>query len=368
MASIPIGSGLGISIASTGSTKSAAEWSRGIAPSDIAALWFANVTFPISSATCDAYSLAEASAGTTTGRATRSFALPTSVGGTPHGLSVRSDAILLTTSEQAGAPNPVNFYESVFVISPSASGNLTEGDVTRVLSGELFGGTQSMRAVGTFDDGSIVLASGTGFITHVTLAQLLENDWSELPPIWNANRSLGFDCVTVPNSHRVWLRNLDDLLLYDLDSPTGAILPIKNAKGSNFGVFGGFMAMSAEGGLHVVRELANSMDVAYFAPALLNALTPTQSNPAPTRVMTSPEFPPNYDDGVSIYAIDTDAAGGAWIGEYRWDSTGEVRALHFSVDALDEGGSQMPDRIITRPSGPFFSICRHAPGYGLYQR
>jgi hypothetical protein len=335
---------------------------------DTAALYFANVTFPISSATCDAYSITESTAAATSGRAERTFALPASVGGTPHGLSVRSDAILLTTSEQAGAPNPINFYESVFVLSTSASGNLAEGDVTRVLSGELFGGTQSMRAVGTFDDGSIVLASGTGFITHVTLAQLIENDWSELPPIWNANRSLGFDCVTVPNSHRVWMRNLNDLLLYDLDSTTGNILPIKVAQGSNLGVFGGFMAMSAEQGLHIVREHNNSMDCAYFSPALLGALTSTTSNPAPTRVLTSPEFPPNFDDGVSIYAIDTDASGGAWISEYRWDSTGEVRALHFSPEAMSEGGSQMPDRIITRPSGPFFSICRHAPGYGLFQR
>jgi hypothetical protein len=330
------------------------------------ALWTSNVTFPISAATCDAYSVAQASDDALEGRGARTFALPTSIGGTPHGLSVRSDTILLTTSEEAGAVG--NFTESVFVIQPDASGNLAELDVTRVLSGELFGVVDGMRAVGTFDDGSIVLATGGGRITRVSLAQLIENDWSTLPPIWSANRNLGFDCITVPNSHRVWLRNLDDLQLFDLDAAPGNIVPIKYAKGSNFGVFGGFMAMDANAGIHIVRELANSMDVAYFSAGTLNALTPSQTNPAPTRILTSPEFPPNYDDGVSIYAIDIDALGGAWIGEYRWDSTGEVRCLHFSPEAMAAGGSQMPDRIITRPTGPFFSILRHAPGFGLYQR
>jgi hypothetical protein len=337
----------------------------GGARGDPPALWTANVTFPISAATCDAYLVAQASEPALEGRGARTFALPASIGGTPHGLSVRSDAILLTTSEEGGAVG--NFTESVFVVAPDASGNLAEQDITRVLSGELFGVVDGMRAVGTFDDGSVVLTTGGGRITRVSLEQLIANDWSTLPPIWNANRNLGFDCITVPNSHRVWLRNLDDLQLFDLDAPTGNIVPIKYAKGSNFGVFGGFMAMNAEGGIHVVRELSNSMDLAYWSPALLNALTPSQTNPAPTRILTSPEFPPNYDGGVSIYAVDIDAAGGAWIGEYRWDSSGEVRCLHFSPEAMALGGSQMPDRIITRPSGPFFSILRHAPGFGMYQ-
>lgn len=335
------------------------------------AMLVADTTFTLARAMVESYSTEQLGMPTMMGPAERYVSLRATQAGTAHGLCVLDDGTLIVaTAESAGDPS--NYYESWWVIPPNITNGAQSDQVIRVLSGDVFGLINGARGVAQFDDGTILLI-GQSLVALCTLEQLIANDFLSDPvTTWNVGFTIAYDCLIVPGEgHKVWLNDVAGVRYFDFGSQPngGTITASKRASGSNWSVFGGFIAWSAEFGIYKVREMSTFVDLAYFGPDVLAALTDTPSNPAPTRVTTSPNLPQdNYAAGISFFAIDVDVDGNAWVGGYRFDSNGYTNAIKFSAAQLAAGGAQTPVATIFRPSGPSFGMVRMAPGYGLVRR
>lgn len=103
---------------------------------------------------------------------------------------------------------------------------------------------------------------------------------------------------------------------------------------------------------------SNSNEIKIWDAAAVAALTGVASNPAPTRMLTSPALVGD------LWGAAMDVDGGLWVADYK--ETGGS-AYHFSAAQYAAGGSQVPDRQLSGLP-PYALTIRFSPGYGLFLR
>jgi hypothetical protein len=338
MASIPIGAGLGISVASTGSTRRAAQWSRGV-PSNAIYLWLPDNGRAVPGGTEDPGYF-------TVHGLTRGQVFGGNYDGVPHlklrvhlhanahGAEVCADGTLLvTTTEAVGETTPpgevnVNAHESVLVIDADKirpgvfpeERDITADDYVRVRCAELGGPALfgfpaithvGMRDVKQMHDGSVLL--GRGIITRLSLDRLRNKDDLVNAPVWYGNGAtggvVGWGITIDPENPEHWWQlggetTPASLSQSNLATPPGLHNAERMGRGTNYdpGFWGGSsIDLDHEGNLWIPRTggaaaapfaTSSIPDIACFTRAQLNTLnsgTPP-INLTPARTVTSSRF------------------------------------------------------------------------------
>lgn len=397
MAIYPTGAGLSIALRATNSVKSAAEWSRGIETFNIDDLLFlSNSVWPspqLDSAAVHVYS-AEQGAANYAGAPKRVFQLArTDVSGggdRGHALSVCPDGtLIISTTERVGDPD--NSTEAFYIVPPGLSGELTESQVRRITSAEIFGadigGGHGARFVAQFGDGTVLL--GRSYFVRVPRSVLLDfdSDLSGYPATrWQVTgahgESINYDCVVDPrNPNYVWIEGNDQTWCADFSGAPGVRNAVRMFRGSNVGDgpngdagWPGHIDFGPDNYLWKVRSFRS--DLVAFSPAQQDAAPDAidlpNGNPTPARVLQSPVFETIDTDVEGLYGIVFDALGRCTVSTFRWSlgapaQTMPSRAWRFSAAAMAEGGTQMPEWELTNLMHAPASV-RHAPGRGLRLR
>jgi hypothetical protein len=393
MASIAIGSGLGISIASTGDVKPAAEWSRGVATTEISNLFIldnsphANGQAPDGSndATLWEYSVA--------GNLLRRIQLP-DVAGRGHGFTVlASGHIVIATSENAGG----NANESWFLVPPGADGILAESECRRIRCEQLFGGT-AFTAIGSrhaFKWGEQIIIGTNGVWKPVTLDawEMSDGELAALPG-WRydgtSNSLIGdYDVAIQPGTDRLIVQGENCVGALDLTLPTNNLATTTHnsttvpggdgldwlMRGTNVGAstWEGFIAFGPDNEMAKTRGAIP--DVAFWNATTIAGLPKLGdqpgANPAPDKILTCPLWDAFNLNVESVFvAIEYDSSGGLWVLSYSYDSPtfSPGKRYHFSPAAVAAGGEQMPDFYEQLPAESQGSYMRMALQFALHHR
>lgn len=379
MASIAIGSGLGISIASAGDVKVAAEWSRGV-PGYGTYLWVGD------NGRLQPGSIVDPGYFTVHGL-TRQQALDGNYNGVPqvelrihlaavaHGIVICTDGTMLVTTSEAlgetappeGIPGDQNYHESVLVIDadkiqPAATPqviNITADDYVRVRCGELGGDVFSgrvvthygMRDVNQMHDGSILLSRGVCF-TRMPLTQLRTKTALTSAPVQYTTGAQGEfggwgQSVDPENPEHVWSLGTAPplpaaLMQFDLTNPPGVNTIARLGRGANYDPNnwgGGGHGFDSAKNLWVAR--GGVPDIACFTRAQLNTLN--SGNPpinlVPARTITSSKFSALNLANESLWAL-TIRDDRIWITTYYYGAAPRSAARTWVFDAAALAGGE----------------------------
>jgi hypothetical protein len=401
MAIYPTGAGLSIALRATNSTKSAAQWSRGVEPTDIITHWILDaspfITPPPSpnnnAAELWGYSLAQRVDGYS-GDPARIIRLPNpAYAGRGHNLIILENGdMVVATSEPSGG----NGNESWFLIGAGAIGSLSQAQCPRIRCNQLFAGTPNetggARGCSDMGDGNILLGTNGAWKMVTRDAWSMTDEQLAAIPYWrySGNGSISgileWDLQRIPGTQVVRFNGEDRFFDIDFSVPHGPIdgttVPggdglTRIALGSNIGQIGwyGHIAIDALGGTWKQRGFVP--DIAYWSAETIASLpklgNQAGANPAPDKTLTWPQLSELGEHEDIFCGLDLLADGSMLVtshnsNRYANAQVVSARKWWFSAAKVAAGGEQEPDVTVTLPSWSQPWILRCTPDFRLHPR